>query len=57
MRELSRSWLAYAYVHIERDEMRMSRQARYMRQPSGHAQFEFTDDRFSRDAVHNATQQ
>ena len=28
-----------------------------MRQWSGHAQFEFTDDRFSRDAVHNATQQ
>ena len=29
----------------------------YMRQRSEHAQFEFTDDRFSRDAVHNATQQ
>ena len=37
-------------VHIGRDELRMSRQAIYVRQRSGHAQFEFTDDRFSRDA-------
>ena len=28
-----------------------------MRQRSEHAQFEFTDDRFSRDADYNATQQ
>ena len=35
----------------------MSRQAIYVRQRSGHAQFEFTDDRFSRDADYNATQQ
>ena len=35
----------------------MSRQAIYVRQRSGHAQFEFTDDRFSRDADNNATQQ
>ena len=35
----------------------MSRQAIYMRQRSGHAQFEFTDDRFSRDAVKSDTQQ
>ena len=44
-------------VHIGRDELRMSRQAIYVRQLSGHAQFEFTDDRFSRDADYNATQQ
>ena len=44
-------------VHIGRDELRMSRQAIYVRQRSGHAQFEFTDDRFSRDADYNATQQ
>ena len=42
-------------VHIGRDELRMSRQAIYVRQRSGHAQFEFTDDRFSRDADNNAT--
>ena len=41
--------------YIERDELRMSRQAMYIRQRSGPAQFEFTDNRFSRDAVHNAT--
>ena len=35
----------------------MSRQAIYVRQRSGHAQFEFTDDLFSRDADYNATQQ
>ena len=34
----------------------MSRQDTYMRQRSGHAQFESTDDRFSRDAVYTATQ-
>ena len=44
-------------VHIGRDELRMSRQAIYVRQRSRHAQFEFTDDRFSRDADYNATQQ
>ena len=44
-------------VHIGRDELRMSRQAIYVQQRSGHAQFEFTDDRFSRDADYNATQQ
>ena len=44
-------------VHMGRDELRMSRQAIYVRQRSGHAQFEFTDDRFSRDADYNATQQ
>ena len=44
-------------VHIERDELPMSRQTIYMRQQSGNAQFEFTDDWFSRDAVYNATQQ
>ena len=44
-------------VHIERDELRISRQAIYMRQRSGNAQLEFTDDRFSRDAVYNVTQQ
>ena len=44
-------------VHIGRDELRMSRQEIYVRQRSGHAQFEFTDDRFSRDADYNATQQ
>ena len=44
-------------VHIGRDELRMSRQAMYVRQRSGHAQFEITDDRFSRDADYNATQQ
>ena len=44
-------------VHIGRDELRMSRQAIYVGQRSGHAQFEFTDDRFSRDADYNATQQ
>ena len=42
---------------IGRDELRMSGQAIYVRQQSGHAQFEFTDDRFSRDADYNATQQ
>ena len=42
-------------VHIGRDELRMSRQAMYVRQRSGHAQFEFTDDRFSRDTDYNAT--
>ena len=40
-------------VHIGRDELRMSRQAIYVRQRSGHAQFEFTDDGFSRDADYN----
>ena len=40
---------------IERDELRMSRQATYMRQRSRPEQFEFTDDRFSRDDVNNAT--
>ena len=35
----------------------MSRQAIYVRQRSGHAPFEFTDDRFSRNADYNATQQ
>ena len=35
----------------------MSRQAMYVRQRSGHAQFDFTDDRFSRDADYSATQQ
>ena len=35
----------------------MSTLAIYMRPQSGHAQFEFTKDQFSRDAVHNATQQ
>ena len=44
-------------VHIGRDELRMFRQAIYVRQRSGHAQFGFTDDRFSRDADYNATQQ
>ena len=44
-------------VHIGRDELRLSRQAMYVWQRSGHAQFEFTDDRFSRDADYNATQQ
>ena len=44
-------------VHIGRVELRMSRQAMYVRQRSGHAQFEFTDDRFSRDADYNASQQ
>ena len=44
-------------IHIVRDELRMSRQDAYMRQRSGRAQFEFTDDRFSRDAVYTATQQ
>ena len=44
-------------VHIERDELRMYRQAIYMRQRSGPAQFELTDGRFSRDPVRNATQQ
>ena len=44
-------------VHIVRDELRMSRQDTYMRQRSGRAQFESTDDRFSRDAVYTATQQ
>ena len=44
-------------VHIGGDELRMSRQAIYVRQRSRHAQFEFTDDRFSRDADYNATQQ
>ena len=44
-------------VHMGRDELRMSRQAIYVRQRSGHAQFEFTDDRFPRDADYNATQQ
>ena len=44
-------------VHIGRDELRMSRQAIYVRQWSRHAQFEFTDDRFSHDADYNATQQ
>ena len=42
-------------AHIGRDELRMSRQAIYVRQRSGHAQFEFTDDRFLRDAHNNAT--
>ena len=44
-------------VHIGRDELRMSSQAIHVRRRSGHAQFEFTDDRFSRDADYNATQQ
>ena len=35
----------------------MSRQAIHVRQRSGHAQLEYTDDRFSRDADYNATQQ
>ena len=33
----------------------MSREAIYMQQRSGPAQLEFTDNRFSRDAVHNVT--
>ena len=67
MCKLSRSWLAYASVQLDRyiyticivhtDELRKSRQAIYMRQGSGHAQFEFTYDRFSRDAVQKATLQ
>ena len=44
-------------VYIVRDELRMSRQDTYMRQQSGRAQFESSDDRFSRDAVYTATQQ
>ena len=44
-------------VHIVRDELHMSRQDTYMGQRSGSAQFESTDDRFSRDAVYTATQQ
>ena len=46
-------------IHIGRDgrdELRMSRQVIYVRQRSGHAQFEFTDNRFSRDADYNAPQ-
>ena len=43
--------------HIVRDELRMSRQDTYMRQRSGRAQFESTDDLFSRDAVYTATVQ
>ena len=35
----------------------MSRQAIFMRQQSRHAQFEFTNDQFSRAAIQNATQQ
>ena len=42
-------------VHIGRDKLRMSRQAMYVRQLSGQAQFEFSDDQFSRDADYNAT--
>ena len=44
-------------VHIEREELRMSRQGIYIPQRSGHAQFKFTDNQFSGDAVYNATQQ
>ena len=44
-------------TNIVRDELGMSRQDTYMRQWSGRAQFESTDDRFSRDAVYTATQQ
>ena len=44
-------------VHLVRDELRMSRQDTYMRQRSGRAKFESTDDRFSRDAVYTAIQQ
>ena len=44
-------------VHRIRDELRMSRQDTYMRQRLGRAQFESSDDRFSRGAVYTATQQ
>ena len=44
-------------VYIVRDELRMSRQDTYMRQRSERAQFESTNDRFSRNAVYTATQQ
>ena len=50
--ELSRSWLAYAYVQLP-----IAGLAIYMRQRSGYAQFEFTDDRFYRGGVYNATPQ
>ena len=45
----------YTICIVHTDELRKSRQAIYMRQLSGHAQFEFTYDRFSRDAVQKAT--
>ena len=41
----------YTICIVHTDELRNSRQAIFMRQRSGHAQFEFTYDRFSRDAV------
>ena len=44
-------------VHIVIDELRMARQDIYMRQRSGRAQFQSTDDWFSCDAVYTATQQ
>ena len=47
----------YTICIVHTDELRISRQAIYMRQRSGHAQFEFTYDRFSRDAVQKATLQ
>ena len=47
----------YTICIVHTDELRKSRQAIYMRQLSGHAQFEFTYDRFSRDAVQKATLQ
>ena len=53
--QLDRYIYKICIVHIERDELRMSSQAIYIRKRSGPAQFEFTDNRFSRDAVHNAT--
>ena len=53
--QLDRYIYKICIVHIERDELPMSRQAIYMRQRSGPAQFEFNDDQFSRDAVHNGT--
>ena len=47
----------YTICIVHTDELRKSRQAIYMRQRSGHAQFEFTYDQFSRDAVQKATLQ
>ena len=44
-------------VNRKRGKLCMFRQAAYMQQQYGHAQFEFTDDRFSCDAINNATQQ
>ena len=43
-------------VHIETNSARLDKRY-HMRQRSGHAQFEITNDRFSGDAVYNATQQ